>query len=102
MTLKFKRIHPDAQIPAYAHPDDAGMDLRSVEELVVKPGARALVHTGLVMMLPDGYEAQVRPRSGLALKRFSSLTRYPPSLKVFVAALVIFLPIYATPLWYRS
>ena len=46
MTLKFKRIHPDAQIPAYAHPDDAGMDLRSVEELVVKPGARALVHTG--------------------------------------------------------
>ena len=68
MTLKFKRIHPDATIPAYAHPDDAGMDLRSVDELVIKPGERALVHTGLVMMLPEGYEAQVRPRSGLALK----------------------------------
>lgn len=68
MTLKFKRIHPDATIPAYAHPDDAGMDLRSVDELVIKLGERALVHTGLVMMLPEGYEAQVRPRSGLALK----------------------------------
>ncbi|MBO6067133.1 MAG: dUTP diphosphatase, partial [Kiritimatiellae bacterium] len=80
MTLKFKRIHPDAQIPAYAHPDDAGMDLRSVEELVVKPGARALVHTGLVMMLPDGYEAQVRPRSGLALKRGVTVLNTPGTI----------------------
>lgn len=80
MTLKFKRIHPDAQIPAYAHPDDAGMDLRSVEELVVKPGARALVRTGLVMMLPDGYEAQVRPRSGLALKRGVTVLNTPGTI----------------------
>ncbi|MBR4523364.1 MAG: dUTP diphosphatase [Kiritimatiellae bacterium] len=80
MTLKFKRIHPDAQIPAYAHPDDAGMDLRSVEELVVKPGARALVHTGLVTMLPDGYEAQVRPRSGLALKRGVTVLNTPGTI----------------------
>lgn len=80
MTLKFKRIHPDAQIPAYAHPDDAGMDLRSVEELVVKPGARALVRTGLVMMLPDGYEAQVRPRSGLALKRGITVLNTPGTI----------------------
>ena len=68
MTLRFKRIHPDAVLPAYAHPSDAGMDLRSVDELTLAPGARALVHTGLVMLLPAGYEAQVRPRSGLALK----------------------------------
>jgi len=68
MTLKFRRIHPDAVLPAYAHPSDAGMDVRSVDELVIPPGKRALVHTGLVMLLPPLYEAQVRPRSGLALK----------------------------------
>ena len=68
MTLRFKRLCPDAALPAYAHPSDAGMDLRSVEEKVIPRGARALVRTGLVALLPPGYEAQVRPRSGLALK----------------------------------
>ena len=68
MTLGFKRIHPDAVLPAYAHPSDAGMDVRSVEELVIPAGKRALVHTGLVVLLSPLYEAQVRPRSGLALK----------------------------------
>ena len=68
MVLSFKRIHPDAVMPAYAHPSDAGMDVRSVEELVIPAGKRALVHTGLVVLLPPLYEAQVRPRSGLALK----------------------------------
>ena len=68
MTLAFRRIHPDAVLPAYAHPSDAGMDVRSVEDVEIAPGSRSLVHTGLVMNLPPGYEAQVRPRSGLALK----------------------------------
>lgn len=68
MTLRFKRIHPAAVLPAYAHPSDAGMDVRSVDDVVIPAGRRALVHTGLVMLLPPGYEAQVRPRSGLALK----------------------------------
>ena len=68
MTLRFRKVHPDAVLPAYAHPSDAGMDVRSVDDLTIAPGKRALVHTGLVMLLPPGYEAQVRPRSGLALK----------------------------------
>ena len=68
MTVKFEKIHPDAVIPSYAHAGDAGMDLVSVDELSIEPGARKLVHTGLKMALPSGYEAQVRPRSGLALK----------------------------------
>lgn len=55
-------------MPTYAHPGDAGMDVRSIEELTLEPGARALVHTGLVFQLPPDAEAQVRPRSGLALK----------------------------------
>ena len=80
MTLKFKRIHPEATLPAYAHEGDAGMDVRSVEELEILPGARALVHTGLVMMLPPGWEAQVRPRSGLALKHGVTVLNTPGTI----------------------
>ena len=68
MKVKVLRSDSAAQLPAYAHPGDAGMDVRSIEELTLAPGARALVHTGLVLMLPPDAEAQVRPRSGLALK----------------------------------
>ena len=68
MKLSFKRIHPDAVLPSYAHPGDAGMDVRSVEDLVIPAGGRVLVHTGLVAVIPEGSELQVRSRSGLALK----------------------------------
>ena len=77
MTLAFKKIHPDAVLPAYAHKSDAGMDVRSVADIVIAPGGRALVPTGLVMMLPPGYEAQVRPRSGLALKHGVTVLNTP-------------------------
>ena len=80
MTLKFKRINPDAVLPAYAHPSDAGMDIRSVEDLVIPAGGRALVHTGLVMALPPMYEAQVRPRSGLALKHGVTVLNTPGTI----------------------
>ena len=66
MTVKVLRTDPAAQLPTYAHPGDAGMDVRSVEDVTLEPGARALVRTGLVLMLPPDAEAQVRPRSGLA------------------------------------
>ena len=80
MTLRFRRVHPDAVLPAYAHPSDAGMDVRSVDELTLAPGRRALVHTGLVMLLPPGYEAQVRPRSGLALKSGVTVLNTPGTI----------------------
>jgi len=80
MTLRFKRIHPDAVLPAYAHPSDAGMDLRSVAGLVLEPGRRALVPTGLVVLLPPLYEAQVRPRSGLALKAGVTVLNTPGTI----------------------
>ena len=80
MTVRFKRLSPDAVLPAYAHPGDAGMDLRSVDDLEIAPGARALVHTGLVMMLPPGWEAQVRPRSGLALKHGITVLNTPGTI----------------------
>ena len=68
MTVKVLRTDPAAQLPVYAHPGDAGMDVRSIENMTLAPGARALVRTGLVLELPPDAEAQVRPRSGLALK----------------------------------
>ncbi len=80
MTLAFKRIHPDAVLPAYAHASDAGMDVRSVENLVIPAGKRALVHTGLVALLPSGFELQVRPRSGLALKRGVTVLNAPGTI----------------------
>ena len=80
MTVKFRRIDPAATLPSYAHPGDAGMDIRSIEDLVIDPGARKLVRTGLVMMLPPGYEAQVRPRSGLALKNGVTVLNTPGTI----------------------
>ena len=80
MTLKFKRIHTDAVLPAYAHPSDAGMDIRSVADMTVPARGRALVPTGLVVLLPPLYEAQVRPRSGLALKHGITVLNTPGTI----------------------
>ena len=80
MTLRFRKVHPDAVLPSYAHPSDAGMDVRSVEDVTIPPGGRALVHTGLVMLLPPMYEAQVRPRSGLALKSGITVLNTPGTI----------------------
>ena len=68
ITLKVKKIHPDAIIPSYAHAGDAGMDLYSYEDGVLQPGERRLFKTGLNVEIPFGYEMQIRSRSGLALK----------------------------------
>ena len=80
MKLSIRRIDPAAQMPTYAHPGDAGMDVRSIEELTLEPGARALVHTGLVFQLPPDAEAQVRPRSGLALKHAVTVLNSPGTI----------------------
>ena len=80
MILRFKKVHPEAVLPAYAHASDAGMDVRSVEDVVIPAGGRALVRTGLVMLLPPGYEAQVRPRSGLALKHGITVLNTPGTI----------------------
>ena len=80
MTGKVLRSDPAAQLPAYAHPGDAGMDVRSVENVTLAPGARALVRTGLVLMLPPDAEAQVRPRSGLALKHGVTVLNTPGTI----------------------
>jgi len=70
MRIRIQPVHPNAVLPEYAHgpEEDAGMDLRAVEDTVLAPGVAQLVPTGLAIAVPPGYEAQVRPRSGLALK----------------------------------
>jgi dUTP pyrophosphatase len=70
MKIRIKKTHPDAELPVYAHGanEDAGLDLRSIERIVLTPGKAYGVPTGLSIELPAGYEAQVRPRSGMALK----------------------------------
>lgn len=66
------RLHPDATIPTYAHGpiEDAGMDLVSIEDVSIKGNSRQIIKTGIAIELPPGFEAQVRPRSGMALKGF--------------------------------
>ena len=80
MTVKVLRTDPAAQLPTYAHPGDAGMDVRSIENVTLAPGARALVRTGLVLELPPDAEAQVRPRSGLALKHGVTVLNAPGTI----------------------
>ena len=66
--LGFKKLDERAVIPWYAHDGDAGMDIRSLENVTLKRGEPTLVHTGIAAEIPDGFEIQVRPRSGLACK----------------------------------
>ncbi|MPZ69757.1 MAG: dUTP diphosphatase [Actinobacteria bacterium] len=75
--LQIKLLHPDAQAPSYAHPGDAGLDLRSVEDIVLKPGQRAAIATGLAVAIPDGYAGFVHARSGRALKEGLALPNAP-------------------------
>ena len=82
MQIRIQRVHPSAVLPAYAHgaQEDAGMDLRAVEDVVLQPGVAHLVPTGLTIELPPGYEAQVRPRSGLALKHAITMPNAPGTI----------------------
>ena len=66
-TVKFIKINEDAIIPDYAHEGDAGMDIYSVEDIVIEPMDWKKVNTGLIMELPKGTEGQVRTKSGIAL-----------------------------------
>ncbi len=76
LKVQFVKVHPKAKLPEYATEGSAGMDLTNTleEPLTLKPGQRAKVPTGLIMILPEGYEGQVRPRSGLAAKHGITLT----------------------------
>lgn len=75
--VKVKILNQDAIIPKYQTEEAAGFDLHSVEEKTVKAGEREVIKTGLAVALPKGYELQVRPRSGLALKNGITVLNTP-------------------------
>lgn len=77
LKITLTKTDKDARIPAYAHPGDAGVDLYSTEEIILNPGERKLVPTGIKIAIPEGFEAHIRPKSGLALKHGISLINSP-------------------------
>ena len=66
--VAIKRLRPDAALPAQAYPGDAGFDLAACERVVLEPGARAVVGTGIAVAIPPGHAGLVVPRSGLAAR----------------------------------
>ena len=80
MKLRGRRLRPDAIIPAYAHPGDAGLDLHASEDVTLEPGVTCLVPTGVAIELPEATEAQVRPRCGLALKHSVTVLNTPGTI----------------------
>src|SRR6267143_3745691 len=82
MKIRIKRLRDDAFLPQYAHgsAEDAGLDLRAVQRVTLTPGVPGLIPTGIAIELPPGYEAQIRPRSGLALKHAITLPNSPATI----------------------
>lgn len=82
LKVKIKKLSPDAVLPRYAHgPDcDAGMDLHALDETTIQPGQRRLIRTGISVELIPGIEAQIRSRSGLALKHGVAVLNAPGTI----------------------
>lgn len=80
MKLKILKLDKSATIPRYSHPEDAGLDLFSIEEKIILAGESELIATGIAIELPSGTEAQIRPRSGLALKHSITVLNTPGTI----------------------
>jgi len=78
--VKIKKLNKDAVIPKYAHKGDAGADLVSVEDWIVKSGSTVVVDTGIALEIPMHYEVQIRPRSGLAAKHGITVQNSPGTI----------------------
>jgi dUTP pyrophosphatase len=77
MRLEIKRLDLDLPLPAYAHIGDAGMDLYAAVDVILEPGARVLVPTGVAVAIPEGFGGFVQPRSGLAIRQGLGLVNSP-------------------------
>lgn len=78
--IKILRLVDSARLPKYEHEDDSGLDLFAIEEREIPPGETMLVGTGVSVELPQGTEAQIRPRSGLALKHSITVLNTPGTI----------------------
>jgi dUTP pyrophosphatase len=77
INIAIKLLDQDMPVPAYAHDGDAGCDLMSAKDLVLKPGERAMVPTGIAIAIPEGFAGFVQPRSGLAAKHGIGIVNGP-------------------------
>ena len=77
MEVSFRKLRDDAVVPSRAYDGDAGLDLASCERVVLEPGERATVGTGLAVAVPDGYAGFVQPRSGLASRSGITIVNAP-------------------------
>ncbi len=77
MDVHIKLLEPGFEVPKYANPGDAGLDLCSTQDIEIKAGSRALVPCGFAIEIPDGYAGLVIPRSGLAIKHGISIVNAP-------------------------
>ena len=80
MEIKITKLNEAAIIPSYSHPGDAGLDLFSIEAKEILPGETQLINTGIAIALPPNTEAQIRPRSGLALKHSITVLNSPGTI----------------------
>lgn len=80
MRVLVHRLDPDLPLPGYAHPGDAGVDLHARTDVVLRPGERATVSTGLAVALPPGWAAFVHPRSGLAARHGVTVLNGPGTI----------------------
>ena len=80
VTVSVEICSDGIELPEYAKPGDAGMDVRAAEEVIIKPGETKIIPTGIKVALPDGYELQVRPRSGLSLKHPLRIANAPGTI----------------------
>jgi dUTP pyrophosphatase len=80
MNLPFKKLHPDAILPTYGSAGAAGMDVHAIEDTELFPHEHSVISTGLAVAIPEGYELQCRPRSGLAAKHCLTVLNSPGTI----------------------
>ena len=80
LKIFFKKLDSRAVIPTYSNPGDACCDLYVIEDYIIHPGKRILARTGFAIAVPEGFEAQIRPRSGLAVKNGLSIPNSPATI----------------------
>lgn len=82
MLIRIKKLNPEAHLPEYAHGpmEDAGLDIRCIAGASLEPGVPQALETGLALEIPAGYEVQIRPRSGLALRHAITLPNSPATI----------------------
>lgn len=80
MIIKVKKLEPEARIPTYKTAGASGVDLHAIEDIVIAPKEHKLIHTGISIEIPKGYEGQIRPRSGLASKHGIGILNSPGTI----------------------